>query len=240
MFPQVAVIAIDGPSKSGKSTVARKLAYQKGRLYLDSGALYRALGVWADNRGYDLEDDKVCGKLAQTVELQVQHIVNQQFHSNLISIDGQDLSADVRGRNAGHLASQISKLPSVREVVTEFIRRHVAGQRAIIDGRDIGTVVFPTAELKVWLIADDAARELRAQAEVYDDVVADLQRRDAQDASRAIAPAEPAVDAVIIDSSLMNADEVVQQVRELLDATTRPRRITREQPRGRPVWVYAS
>ncbi len=213
------VIAIDGPAGSGKSTVARALASRLGLDYLDTGAMYRAVAFAALRRGIDPDDAATVARLAALLDIDV---------ADTVVVDGVDATIEIRGPEVTRAVTAVAANPAVR---IELCRRqrewgaeHGGG---VIEGRDIGTVVFPGADLKVYLTASDSERAGRRSKEVldmdYDDVAADIARRDHADSNRSAAPLAVADDAVFVDTTGMSIDEVVDRVLALLpDAGTSP------------------
>jgi CMP/dCMP kinase len=201
------VIAIDGPAGSGKSTVAKALARHLGLDYLDTGAMYRAVTFAALRRGIDPADVEPVSALAKAVELEVS--------DGTVRVDGVDASIEIRGPEVSRAVSIVAANPGVR---SELVRRqrewahdHGGG---VMEGRDIGTVVFPDATLKVYLTARPDVRATRRAAEVreldYETVAADMARRDALDQGREDSPLRSAADAVEIDTSDLGIDEIVE------------------------------
>jgi 3-phosphoshikimate 1-carboxyvinyltransferase len=197
----VPVIAIDGPSASGKGTLAGELARRLGYLQLDSGAIYRAAGVAAERAGVDLDDATSVAQVAAGMAL--------RFDGERVLIDGQDLTEAVRSEHGGLLASRVSAHPAVRTALhaLQLSMRRAPG--LVADGRDMGTVVFPDATLKVFLTASSAQRALRRQAQLaargvearIEDLRSDLEARDLRDSTRSVAPLKPAEDALALDNS---------------------------------------
>jgi cytidylate kinase len=208
----VRVIAIDGPAGSGKSTVARALAARLGLDYLDTGAMYRSVAFAAIQRGVDPDDSEAVARLAQSVELEV---------AEKVTVDGVDATLEIRGPEVTRAVTAVAANPGVRvEMVRrqrEWAKLHDGG---VVEGRDIGTVVFPDAELKIYLTARDDERARRRSQEVleldYDEVAADIARRDHVDSTRAASPLTRADDAVEIDTSAMTVEEIVDQVMQRL------------------------
>lgn len=207
------VIAIDGPAGSGKSTVAKAVASRLGLEYLDTGAMYRSVAFAALRHNVDPEDSEVVARLARQVEIRVE--------DGKVCVDGHDATIEIRGPEVTRAVSTVAANPDVRaEMVAR--QREWAKKRdgAVMEGRDIGTVVFPDAELKVYLTAADEERAKRRSKEVtdlhYDAVAADIARRDHADSSRATSPMQQAPDAVVLDTTGLTIDEVVDRVLELL------------------------
>ena len=211
----VRVIAIDGPAGSGKSTVARAVAARTGLDYLDTGAMYRAVTFAAMRRGVDPTDVEPVVKVARDLDL--------RMDEGGSVVDGVDATIEIRGPEVTRAVSIVAANPGVREEMRrrqrEWAGRHGGG---VMEGRDIGTVVFPDAVLKVYLDASPEVRASRRSKEVadlaYETVAADLARRDALDQGREDSPLREANDAVVIDTSNLNVDQIVDAVLEHLDA----------------------
>ena len=203
------VIAIDGPAGSGKSTVARGLARQLGLDYLDTGAMYRAITFAALRRGVDPGDPEPTAEIARTVDLQVS--------TEGVWVDGVDATIEIRGPEVSRAVSLVAANPEVR---AELVRRQRdwANERGggVLEGRDIGTVVFPDADLKVYLTARPDVRAERRAAEItqldYETVAADMARRDALDQGRTDSPLRQADDAVEIDTSELTVDQIIDRL----------------------------
>jgi CMP/dCMP kinase len=205
----VKVIAIDGPAGSGKSTVARGLARHLGLDYLDTGAMYRAITFAALRRGVDPGDAEPTAEIARTVDLQVS--------TEGVWVDGVDATIEIRGPEVSRAVSLVAANPAVR---AELVRRQRewATERGggVLEGRDIGTVVFPDADLKVYLTARPDVRAERRAAEItqldYETVAADMARRDALDQGRTDSPLRQADDAVEIDTSELTVDQIIDEL----------------------------
>jgi cytidylate kinase len=217
MAPAIPVITIDGPSGSGKGTIARRVAERLGWHLLDSGALYRLVGLAALHRGISTDDHAACGQVA--ADLDVRFGSDAQGHEQ-IWLAGEEVSAAIRTEAAGDRASQVAAIPAVRDALLDRQRRFAEPPGLVADGRDMGTVVFPYSPLKIYLTASAEERARRRHKQLKDkgiDVsLAALSRevaeRDQRDSSRAIAPLKPAADAVTIDSTSMPIDAVVEKV----------------------------
>ncbi len=209
-------VAIDGPAGAGKSTIARTAAQALGYIYVDTGALYRAVGVYSLRRGFDTKNaDTVAGTLSDIcVELKfiggVQHVF----------LNGEDVSEEIRTPEASMAASDVSAVPAVRQFLFD-LQRNIAKQNdCIMDGRDIGTVVLPQAEVKIFLTASPEARAMRryrelqakGAADTFEEVLADLKQRDYNDSHRAVAPLKPAEDSILVDTTELNLEESVKKV----------------------------
>ncbi|MBN2204979.1 MAG: (d)CMP kinase [Thermoleophilia bacterium] len=210
------VVAIDGPGGSGKSTVARRVAASLGFVYLDTGAMYRAVGVLAHEAGLDLSDEAAVAAVAATAALRFDD-------EGRLFAGERDLSAAIRTLAAGEAASRVSALPAVRRLLVERQRALAAGGDVVIEGRDIGTNVCPRAELKVYLTASANVRSRRRYDELtasghevaHDEVSRAVEERDRRDTTRAVNPLRKADDAVEIDTSELTLDEVVAAVERL-------------------------
>ncbi|WP_422768678.1 (d)CMP kinase [Plantactinospora sp. WMMC1484] len=210
------VVAVDGPSGSGKSTVSRRLASALGARYLDTGAMYRAV-TWAVLRsGVDPQDAEAVAKVAGETDLKIG--VDPEAPS--VTADGIAVDREIRGPEVTAAVSAVSAVPAVRELLVGLQREMIdAAGRIVVEGRDIGSVVAPDADLKVFLTASAETRARRRSAENAADLgatVADLARRDRLDSTRAADPLRQAPDAVVLDSTALGIDEVVVRLRELL------------------------
>lgn len=209
---QVPVIAIDGPSASGKGTVAARVAQALGYHYLDSGAIYRALAHAARRAGIALDDEPGLVALAQRLDL--------RFEGGEIYLDGAPAGDAIRSEEAGRAASRIATLPAVRQALLTRQRAFRQPPGLVTDGRDMGTVVFPDARLKVYLVASVEERAHRRYKQLIEkgidanlqQILQDLRERDARDANRAAAPLQRAADARLLDTTGMSIEEAVQTV----------------------------
>ncbi|HVN85950.1 MAG TPA: (d)CMP kinase [Candidatus Binatia bacterium] len=210
------VIAIDGPAGAGKSTVSRTLAARLGYRYVDTGAMYRVIGVLAAERGIELDAADQLAELCDQVDITFESGAD----GAVTRANGRDVSDLIRSGPAGQLASKVSTVPVVRERLVAAQRRLGAGGGVVMEGRDIGTVVFPDAPLKVFLDASPAERarrravELQARGEGVDLVAMerDIAERDARDRSRAHSPLRAAPDAHVIDSTDCSVDAIVTEL----------------------------
>ena len=211
-------IAIDGPAGAGKSTIASRLARKLGYVNLESGAMYRALALKAIERDASFDDEAALVKLAQGLRIQLQPTIG----GNRTLLDGRDVSARIRERDVSEAASRVSVHPKVREWMVAHQREMGAGGGVVMEGRDIGTKVFPDADLKIFLDADPVVREQRRMAQqkikgdVAASVAAELRERDRRDRTRAASPLVAATDAVLINSTGLSEDEVLAQVEQLV------------------------
>lgn len=220
-------VAIDGPAGAGKSTVAKAIAQGRGFVYLDTGAMYRSVALVALDGGVDLSDVPALARIAETLDLT---FVPAADGSQRVLLAGRDVSADIRTPRVDAAVSTVSSVPAVRAAMVELQRRLAGAADVVAEGRDIGTVVFPDAQVKVFLTADAHARAHRRSVQnaqrfgsdagqpSEEAVLRQIVERDKADSTRATAPLAAADDAVRIDSSSMGVDEVVRAVNDLVDA----------------------
>lgn len=223
------IIAIDGPAGSGKSTIAGQLAARLGFEKLDTGAMYRAVALAALERAADLDDEDIIDELARTVRVEVARCAGERAR---VLLDGADVTDAIRTPAVDACVSKVSAYPGVRRAMLDVQRHAAEGHDIVAEGRDIGTVVFPAAEVKVFLTADPAERARRRVAQRHEaDAIAPtdeelaqelqrtldaIERRDQLDSSREVAPLVPADDAVHIDSTAASIDEVVARIADLI------------------------
>jgi cytidylate kinase len=206
------IVAIDGPAGSGKSTVASKLAERLGFRYLDTGAMYRALTWVARRDGADLADGPALAALAEL------HPVSFGDHGG-VEVDGEDVTAAIREADIDRLVPSVARHPEVRDVMRERQRALAVGGNSVIEGRDIGSVVVPHAEVKVFLVADPDVRARRRTADrpgvAAGTLAADLRVRDERDAVNT----QPADDALVLDTTELGIEQVVDRIAELVEGT---------------------
>lgn len=224
------IIAIDGPAASGKSSLGVTLARRLGYAYVDSGALYRAVTLLALRRGVDVQDAAALASLAAQTRLVVTRPTVIDGRQYTVLLDGEDVTWELRSPEVDANVSAVSAHPSVRRAVNEHLRRSIAREGTVMVGRDIGTVVLPDADLKIYLTAGPEARAERRAAELsargtaadYDTILGALRRRDAYDGGRATDPMRPAPDAMHLATDEMNLEQEVELVLRHLAATERP------------------
>ncbi len=209
-------IAIDGPGGAGKSTVAKALAKELGIVYVDTGALYRTVGVAVLSFGLDTKDAAAVERVLPKIEIDV------RFENGVQSVylNGENLGDRIRTPQASMAASNVSAIPAVRAFLLDTQRQIAARNHVVMDGRDIGTVILPDAPVKIFMTASSEARAMRRTLELrekgmevnYEDVLREMNQRDAQDSGRAIAPAIPAADAIMLDNSELDVAGSVDAV----------------------------
>ncbi len=218
------IITIDGPVGSGKSTIGRLLADRRGLIYLDTGAMYRVVALEAHNRGIEPDDEKALQALCADIEISFAHDNDRQR----VYSCGNDVTDAIRQPEISMLASRVSAVKVVRQALVQMQRKigHEAG--SVIDGRDAGTVIFPRARFKFYLDATVETRARRRYKELveknievsYKDIFQDIRKRDSDDSSRDIAPLKPADDAVIIDTTMMTIEDVLEKISQEIDTAT--------------------
>ena len=215
MSSAIPVITIDGPTASGKGTVAQRVASALGWGVLDSGALYRLTALAVQQQAIDPENETAVADLAATLDV--------QFRPNEILLGGQDVSEVIRQEHVGNLASRLAPNPKLRAALLSRQRAFRLAPGLVADGRDMGTIVFPDAQVKIFLIADVQGRAQRRAKQLIEkgisanlqDLLADMRARDTRDTQRSVAPLIAAKDAHVVDSSMLTIDQTVQSVLDL-------------------------
>ena len=208
----VPVIAVDGPSASGKGTVAARVAAALGFHYLDSGALYRLVALAAGRKGVDPEDEGALARIAGSMQV--------AFREDSVTLDGEEVGAALRGEDVGTAASRVAARPAVREALLARQRGFQRPPGLVADGRDMGSIVFPQAPLKVYLTADVLTRAQRRHKQLMEkgmyakieDVVEELRRRDERDSTRPVAPLKHYPDAIFLDTTALAVDQAVGEI----------------------------
>ena len=211
-------IAIDGPAAAGKSTIAKKVALMRGYTYIDTGAMYRAFTWYCLQKGVNCQDEKACCALIPEVNIELKP-------GYVVVCNGIDVSKPIRGTEVSGNVSYIASYKDIRLALVELQRKMAEKDSVIMDGRDIGTYVLPNADVKIFQVASVEKRAERRYKEnqekgiacTYEDVVADVEKRDRIDSSRAFAPLKPAEDAIHLDTSDLTIDEVVDAVNKIID-----------------------
>jgi len=216
-------IAIDGPSGAGKSTISRLLAQDLGIIHIDTGAMYRAITYKALITGIDLRDEKILTELALDTALDI--IPARGDRPQIILMDGKDVTQEIRSKAVNENVSEVAKVAGVRSRLLHLQRKLAAEHSVVMDGRDIGTVVLPSADYKFFLTADVETRASRRYHEIFGDqensaeyerVKNNLLERDSIDSSREFAPLRQAKDAILIDTTDLNISQVVEKIKEYL------------------------
>jgi cytidylate kinase len=222
----IPVITVDGPSGSGKGTISRMLARELDFHFLDSGALYRILALAAGRRGVVLDDEPALAALSS--ELNIHFPADGD--GERVLLDGEDVSDEIRTEAAGSGASKVAALPAVREALLKRQRNFCAAPGLVADGRDMGTVVFPEAQAKIFLTASSEERARRRCNQlkekgidlVFEEVLADIRARDERDANRSVAPLRPAEDAELVDTTDLDIPATLKRVRDFIKKRLNP------------------
>lgn len=215
-------IAIDGPGGAGKSTVAKALAEKYGFAYVDTGAIYRTIGLAVLRAGASPTDEEQVEPVLRSISVDLDYDETGLQH---MLLNGEDVSREIRMPEISSYASKVSALPAVRAALLELQREQARKRSVVMDGRDIGTVVLPDATLKIFLTASPAVRAQRRCDELkqrgtpqpYEEVFREMQERDLRDTTRAAAPLKPASDAVTVDTSELNFEEVITELSCLVE-----------------------
>ncbi|PKM63179.1 MAG: cytidylate kinase [Firmicutes bacterium HGW-Firmicutes-21] len=213
-------IALDGPSGSGKSTMAKLLAKEMGFVYIDTGSLYRTIGLYVERKGLDSDDITGIVSLLPEINITMQLVDG----GGVVFLNGEKIGDEIRTPKISKYASDVSKVPEVRSFLLELQRNIAENNNVIMDGRDIGTVILPDAQVKIFMDANAETRarrrfdELRAKGQdvKYEDVLSDIIWRDKNDSERALAPAVPAEDAIMHDNSGLNIQENLEALKKII------------------------
>ena len=211
-------VAIDGPAAAGKSTIAKKVALMRGFTYIDTGAMYRAFTWYCLQKGVDCQDEKACCALIPEVHIELKP-------GYVVLCNGIDVSGPIRGTDVSGNVSYIASYKDIRLALVELQRKMAEKDSVIMDGRDIGTYVLPNAQVKIYQIASVETRAIRRYDEnvqkgipcTLEEIEEDVRKRDYIDSHRAFAPLKPAADSILLDTSFMSVEEVVNAVIEIID-----------------------
>ena len=209
-------IAIDGPAGAGKSTIAKQAAKELSFIYIDTGAMYRAIGLYAERKGLNGENEEQVCKAAEETDVKILYHQGERY----VYLNGEDVTEAIRRERIGEMASKVSVFAGVRAHLLSLQRKIAAESNVIMDGRDIGTCILPDADVKIYLTASDEVRAERRYAELsakgitaeYEQVLEDIRQRDYRDMHREVAPLKQAEDAVLLDTSDMTIAEAVHAV----------------------------
>ena len=218
-------IAIDGPAGAGKSTIAKKLAADLGYVYVDTGAMYRAMAYYFLQNGIDAKDENAIADACSNVDVTIQYVNGEQQ----VIVNGENVNGVIRKEEVGNMASATSVYPVVRTKLVELQRQLASKENVIMDGRDIGTVVLPNANVKIYLTASSAVRAKRRFDELtakgvecdIDAIEKDIIDRDYRDIHRETSPLRQAEDAVLLDSSNLDIDGVVAEMKKIIEGAQR-------------------
>ncbi|MBQ0083825.1 MAG: (d)CMP kinase [Clostridiales bacterium] len=218
-------VAIDGPAGAGKSSVAKKLAKRIGFIYVDTGALYRTVGLYFLRKGINTELKCDVEEILKEITVEIKFVDDSQH----VFLNGEDVSEEIRTPEASMMASAVSAVPCVRAFLLEMQRKLARENNVLMDGRDIGTVVLPNAQVKIFLTASAKVRAQRRYDELtakgmtvdYNEVLADIEKRDYNDSHRDIAPLKPAEDSVTVDTSELNVEQVIETLKKIVEEKTK-------------------
>lgn len=218
-------IATDGPAGAGKSTIARAAAAKLGYIYIDTGALYRAIGLAADRNSTNLEAEEEVEKLLKSIDIHLVFVNGEQR----VLLNDSDVSKEIRTEKASMMASKVSAIPAVRSALLDMQRSFAKNDNVLMDGRDIGTVVLPNAQVKIFLTASPEVRAKRRVAQLeekgmaadYNEVLRDIITRDYNDSHREIAPLKPAENAVIFDTSDLTLEQSIEKIVSVIEERIR-------------------
>lgn len=217
------IVAVDGPAGSGKGTVTKKIEEELGFLNLDTGATYRCVALQTLREGVKIENEDEIVRIANDIDIKIDNTANK----DIILLNGEDVSKEIRTREVTEIVSQVSSIIPVREKMVEVQRNLAKGKNVIVEGRDIGTVVFPNADIKIYLDASEEIRAKRRYEEnkqngidtTYEEVLENVKMRDYNDMHKKVGALKKADDAVVIDSTELSIEEVVEKIKELIKNT---------------------
>ena len=214
------IVAVDGPAGSGKGTVTKKIEEELGFLNLDTGATYRCVALQVLKENVKINEEEKIIKIANEIDIQIDNTGSK----DIILLNGEDVSKEIRTKEVTSIVSQISSIIPVREKMVEIQRKLATGKNVIVEGRDIGTVVFPNAEIKIYLDASEEIRAKRRYEEniqngietTYEEVLENVKMRDYNDMHKKVGALKKAEDAIVIDSSNLSIDEVVKKIEDII------------------------
>lgn len=217
-------IAIDGPAGAGKSTIARRVARELSFIYVDTGAMYRAMALYLLRRKVNRDDTEQIGNICQDAEISIEYKNGEQ----IVLLNGENVNSYLRTEEVGNMASVSSAVPRVREKLLSLQRKLAKDMSVVMDGRDIGTTILPDADVKIYLTASSLTRAKRRYLELQekgtvcnlDDIQKDIEERDQRDMSREISPLRQAEDAVLVDSSNLTIQQVVDRILQIFRSKT--------------------
>ncbi len=217
-------IAIDGPAGAGKSTIARRVARELSFIYVDTGAMYRAMALYLLRRKVNRDDTEQIGNICQDAEISIEYQNGEQ----IVLLNGENVNSYLRTEEVGNMASVSSAVPRVREKLLSLQRKLAKDMSVVMDGRDIGTTILPDADVKIYLTASSLTRAKRRYLELQekgtvcnlDDIQKDIEERDQRDMSREISPLRQAEDAVLVDSSNLTIQQVVDRILQIFRSKT--------------------
>ena len=215
------IVAVDGPAGSGKGTVTKRIEKELGFLNLDTGATYRCVALQTLRENVDLKDEEKIIEIANTIDIKI----DNSGDKDIVLLNGEDVSKEIRTKEVTAIVSPVSSIIPVRERMVEVQRSLAVGKNVIVEGRDIGTVVFPNAEIKIYL---DASEEIRAKRRydenvqngidtTYEEVLENIKARDYNDMHKEVGALKKADDAIVVDTSNLSIDEVVERVKEIIE-----------------------
>jgi cytidylate kinase len=215
------IIAVDGPAGSGKGTVTKRIEKELGFLNLDTGATYRCVALEVLRKKISVEDEEKVIEIAKNINIEI----NNLGEKDIILLNNEDVSKEIRTKEVTAIVSQVSSIIPVRKIMVEVQRKLAQGKNVIVEGRDIGTVVFPNADIKIYLDANEEIRAQRRYKEnlengintTYEEVLENVKMRDYNDMHKAVGALKKADDAIVIDSSKMTIDEVVEEIKEIIE-----------------------
>lgn len=215
------IVAVDGPAGSGKGTVTKRISEELGFLNLDTGATYRCLALETLRRGVNIEEEERIIEIANNISIKINKVGNE----DVVLLNNEDVSKEIRTKEVTSIVSQVSSIILVRERMVEVQRQLAKGKDVIVEGRDIGTVVFPNADIKIYL---DASEEIRAErrykenqekgiATTYEEVLENVKMRDYNDMHKKVGALKKAEDAIVIDSTNLSIEEVVERIKNMIE-----------------------